>query len=331
MKHISYNSINQFRYWVTHFGQGKFLGMENGEPLYDTECPKPIIKFTGTVKLHGTNGSVVYNNGKITYQSRNDFVTIGNDNYGFAAFCSIRDKEFREIFDQILKKNPTDNPIVIFGEYVGKGIQSGVAISNLDKSFFIFDVYTINTDLEELPKEHIDCEGYRYVDSNIYNINDFKKWELNIDFNDPESAAKALEEISLQVESECPVAKSLGHSGIGEGVVWKGYYENQKLVFKVKGQKHSVVKTKEKVPIDVEKLNSANEFIEYAVTEARVDQGISTIPNVSIKDMGTIIQWVVTDIFKEESDTILANNLDINMLKSLIPKRVVYFCKQKLG
>jgi hypothetical protein len=45
----------------------------------------PTLKFTGTVKLHGTNAAIVYQqNVGHWYQSRNRVITSINDNFGFA-------------------------------------------------------------------------------------------------------------------------------------------------------------------------------------------------------------------------------------------------------
>ena len=62
-KHISYPKIGQFRDVVTSIRrQSSFVEIDNeGDPVYDPSLPKPKVVFTGTVKLHGTNASVCYN------------------------------------------------------------------------------------------------------------------------------------------------------------------------------------------------------------------------------------------------------------------------------
>ena len=81
------------------------------------------------------------------------------------------------------------------------------------------------------------------------------------------------------VEQECPVAKKLGISGIGEGVVWTNItehpmLENTHLFFKVKGQEHSVSHVTSLAMVDTEKVKNIAEFIETVVTENRLKQGL---------------------------------------------------------
>ena len=88
-----------------------------------------------------------------------------------------------------------------------------------------------------------------------------------------------------------------------------------RYIFKIKGIGHSVTKVKTLVPVDVEKINSCKEFVDYAVTENRLNQAIeqvfvsnSIIPTV--KNTGDFLKWMVNDIIAEESDTLVKNNLE---------------------
>ena len=62
-KHISFPSIDQFKTVVSDINRWhNFVGLdENGDAIYDPLKPKPKLKFKGTVKLHGTNFGVCYN------------------------------------------------------------------------------------------------------------------------------------------------------------------------------------------------------------------------------------------------------------------------------
>jgi hypothetical protein len=101
---------------------------------------------------------------------------------------------------------------------------------------------------------------------------------------------------------------------IGEGIVWSCEFQNVVHRFKVKGEKHSASKVKTLAAVDVEKLNSIKEFVDYAVTESRVNQAIENVfPNqepLDVKKMGDVIRWVVNDVIKEEMDTMIENNLE---------------------
>lgn len=54
-KHISFPSIEKFSNIVANINrQHNFVGLDdNGDAIYDLSKPKPILTFTGTVKLHG--------------------------------------------------------------------------------------------------------------------------------------------------------------------------------------------------------------------------------------------------------------------------------------
>jgi hypothetical protein len=97
---------------------------------------------------------------------------------------------------------------------------------------------------------------------------------------------------------------------VGEGIVWTGFHEEHKYIFKVKGEKHSVSKVKTLASVDVEKMNSINEFVSYAVTENRLKQAVTEVSGQpDVKRLGDIIRWVYSDVIKEEIDTIVSNSL----------------------
>lgn len=69
---IKFPSIEQYRNIIrevktNHDYQGKD---ESEQPIYQHLSSYPIIKFEGTVKLHGTNASVVKYKDRIEFQSR---------------------------------------------------------------------------------------------------------------------------------------------------------------------------------------------------------------------------------------------------------------------
>ena len=323
-KHISYPSIEQFRNVIAGINrQFNFVGLdENGEPIYDHKKEKPTLTFKGTVKLHGTNAGVSFNEGGYWIQSRENIITPEKDNAGFAFFVESKKHVFKKFVDQISSVNFFDlrnNTVTIYGECCGGNIQKGVAICNLPKSFFIFGVkVTPHTNSEEEQKTKpafwIPSHYLKSPEDNIYNIEDFQTWEMEIDFNYPELVQNKLGELTLAVEEECPVGKAFGFSGVGEGIVWSCNYNGVVHRFKVKGEKHSSSKVKKLAEVDVEKINSIKEFVDYAVTESRFNQGIEkTFPNnepIDVKKMGQLMKWIVDDIIKEEMDTMVQNKLE---------------------
>lgn len=335
---IKFPSIEQFRNVVATINRNyNYVGHdENGEPIYDTSLPKPVITFKGTVKLHGTNAGVSYNNkAGIWAQSRENIITPQKDNAGFAFFVESKDTVFRELFDLIATHNNIDcdtNTITIYGEWAGKGIQKGVGISELgNKVFFVFGVkVTPHTETEEEQKANpaywVTSSYVEYVNHRIYNIEDFQTYSLDIDFNMPQLVQNQLSELTLQVEEQCPVAKVFGFNGIGEGIVWTAEVNGVVHRFKVKGEKHSSSKVKTLAAVDVEKLNSITEFVEYAVTDSRFNQALENVfPNnepVDTKKLGDVIRWVVNDVVKEELDTLASNGLEPKEVNKYISNSV---------
>jgi len=324
-KHISFPSVEQFRNVVATVNrQFNFVGLdENGEAIYDHKKEKPTLTFKGTVKLHGTNAGVCFNNvGGLWAQSRENIITPDSDNAGFAFFVESNKDVFMNLINMVAKRSNVDlndNTISIYGEWCGGNIQKGVGITNLPKSFFIFGVKVSPFPIEGEDKPRtaywVDYTDLGNSEVRIYNIDDFPTYSLEIDFNTPELVQNKLSELTLAVEEECPVAKAFGFSGmVGEGIVWSCEYKGVVHRFKVKGEKHSSSKVKTLASVDVEKINNIKEFVDYAVTESRFNQGIEKVfPNnepIDVKKMGALMKWINDDVIKEEMDTMVANKLE---------------------
>lgn len=307
-----YPSIEQFRNVVravrlNHDYQGKD---SEGNPIYNHISPYPILKFTGTVKLHGTNAAVVKYKDRIEYQSRENVLSLLKDNAGFCRNMMAKNLDF--LFKDCYSKDKDlqfENHIAIFGEWCGGSIQKGVAINGLPNMFVIFGVKVDDVwqDVDYIFSDPV---------QNIYNIRDFKTFTIDIDFNEPEMIQNKLVELTIEVETECPVGKAFGISGIGEGIVWEhGGYQ-----FKTKGEKHSASKVKTIATVDIEMIENIKEMVDYTVTENRLEQGIQKLKEANIeidmKATGEFLRWVITDIIKEETDTIVKNNIDPKKLNS---------------
>jgi hypothetical protein len=299
-EHIPFPSIEQFRNVIRNVTHK--AGLE-----------KPILDFMGTVKLHGTNAAIVIDSAcNIQFQSRNNIITEQNDNAGMAAFFTPLKNAILESLPRPSSPNTT---LVIYGEWCGKGIQKGVAISSLDKMFVVFAARIVDSDgsmrwLQE------DVQRIVNHDLKIYNIYEYPAWIVSIDFNNPQLSQNQLANITSQIEAECPVAKAFGVQGIGEGVVWHCItpgWESSDYWFKVKGEKHSVTKVKTLAQVDTSKLESLAEFVESVVTEERCLQGIDSFRKqllpIDRTILGKFLSWVVADVLKEELDTIVKSGL----------------------
>ena len=341
-KMIKFPSIEQFRTVVSNVNRHfNFVGLdENGDAIYDPTLPKPVITFKGTVKLHGTNAGVSFDYGydeqssEFWAQSRENIITVEKDNAGFAFFVESKKHAFRKFANQIDSLNLFDvrhNTVTIYGEWCGGNIQKGVGICNLPKSFFIFGVkVTPHTSSEEelkaKPAYWIPSHYLSSPEDNIYNIEDYPTYSIDIDFNMPQLVQNDLSNLTIKVEEECPVAKAFGFSGIGEGIVWTADFKGNTHRFKVKGEKHSSSKVKTLANVNVEKLNGIQKFVDYAVTESRFNQALENVfPNqepIDVKKMGDVIRWVVNDVIKEEMDTMVENQVEPKEVNKYISTKV---------
>lgn len=332
MKLYKFPGIEQFRHIVKQVKeQTYYVGKdEEGNVVVDRTLTLPTLTFTGTVKLLGTNHSIaITRDGEFWTQSRERITDIQSDNAGSSAWTHLHKNHFIDktnlIFENLadyIGPHECDeyNTLVIYGEWCGKGIQKGVAISEVDKMFVIFGIKIVSGD-KYIWLDKASFNLFVNEEKRIFNINNFQTYFACIDFNNPEEIQNQLISLTIDVENECPVGKHFGVSGIGGGIVWK-CDTNPELVFKVKGEKHTVSKVKKLASVDVEEIENIKEFVEYACTEERMNQGITKLEEsglqADIKNMSAFLKWVVGDIFKEESDTIVKNQLDAKKIPKYI-------------
>lgn len=281
-------------------------------------------------------------------------------------------------FEAKTKPELMDSKMLIYGEWAGKGIMKNVAISEFEKGFYIFGVRLIpqstsatnscepsdsnenkgttegaeddadeyqDGELEEVSKDDvwIDIAKIKLPvvakDARIFNLIDFQHWELDIDFNFPKAVQNKLVDITNEVEKVCPVGFALGKTGCGEGVVWQTEWRGYRLLFKVKGTKHSVSKVKTLASVDPEEHASIQSFIEYAVTENRIDQALHEVEqtkgqssrSLRTSDIGDLMKWIIKDILKEESDVLKKSNLEWTKVAKHVSTKARTLFLAKLG
>lgn len=340
---VPFPHINQFRQVVRVLtDRARFMGKdENGEAIFDGSRPIGVKTFIGTPKVHGTNaGITLMPDGRILAQSRSRVLEPGqDDNLGFRAWVESVDREdLMSLFSDAIMFHSNrrmdldalQEPVTIFGEWAGKGIQSGVAVSKADRFFYVFAVQwgdelrmigslptgagsggrgvgirPVKTKNGETPVVSADDSTMGVV-------------RLTVNLDDPVEVAKAINDmndLTLKVEEKCPVAALWAIDGIGEGVVWhlEGADGRDGAIFKVKGEKHSVSKVKTLPNANVEKVASVKEFVEKTCTDNRLRQGIAVLKEqgkpVEMSSMGDFIRWVHGDIAREEADALEAAGL----------------------
>lgn len=334
-KHIKFPSIEQFKNIIsTVNNRYSYLGKdEQGNAIYDYTKTKPVLKFKGTVKLHGTNAGICYNNIEgLWCQSRENIITVEKDNAGFAQFVN---KYQNDLIEYIKAFSPVDldkNTISIYFEWVGKGIQKSVAISELDKRAFVIGIKITPFD-ESLTSYWIDSSKFKLENNFIYNIEDYETFEIEIDFNNPLLSQNKIIEMTLKVEEECPVSKEFGISGIGEGIVFTHILpDNTKLVFKSKGEKHSKSSKVTTLPkVDDEKLNKIIEVANKVTPDWRLQQQYDLVFDTlnggqfDIKKTGNFIKAVMSDIVKEDLDILNSNNIEIKDIAGKVAEKCKKF------
>jgi RNA ligase len=216
-----FSSINQFRHVVeTVEHKATYIGQSPEDlPMYDKTRPLPKLTFTGTVKLHGTNGGVAFDvaTEKMTAQARERELTIDDDNHGFCKWVESDSgsHSLMRIFQvaQALHRHPIGTATLhAFGEWCGPSVNGKTAIGQLPERFVVFAILVTHKDGSE---HWMDVEDVAKA-FNMYSVqppdlnfsSDFERWTMEIDFSKPEEALDTLEALTLEVEACCPAAKA---------------------------------------------------------------------------------------------------------------------------
>lgn len=294
---------------------------EDGYPLYDDSIPLPTLKFFGSEKLHGVCSAIHYSHpGNIICQSRNRELSLEDDNMSFCRYITDNEDYYLKLFEHIIANHYNSPEIVVHGEFVGKSIQKGVAVSQLSRRFMIFGLqYTVDDQFKWVPVAELPniLEPYK----NIV-IANYKSWEIDIDFNNTKPAQEQINAWVEAVDKKSPLGKELGVLGPGEGVVFSYLTDDGTLLqFKSKGSSHIVVNSREHDATGIQHIQyqAAKDFVNDVVTEARLEQGLEYFRemhiDVDIKNLGKFLSYIVNDVLKEEGSAINENNLDLKMVK----------------
>ena len=303
--------------------------------------PPSAAKYVGSCKLHGTNAGVrILTDGSVTAQGRNSILTVQQDNFGFAAFVHARAQLFRDLADGCARG------ITFYGEWIGKGIQKGVAVSQLDKQFVIFS-YRFDDDDLVFPIETYGFRGpfddakEQFNTVGIYFINQAPEYNVTIDFRPGhlEEAADKISELTLEVERKCPWGAMFGVEGTGEGIVWRMWNNpgDTSRWFKSKGLEHKKVGPRAgKVDIDPVKAQNITELVEVILPKWRLEQGVSELQQrglaITPENTGEYIKWIHQDILKEEVDHITKSGYSWKDVVGTASKKAkdFYFSRQTL-
>lgn len=334
MTHYKFPKIEQYHQVIKKLIlQNQFEGLDdNGDAIYNKNKELPTITFEGRVKLHGSNGAIVFDkDGNFYCQARNRIVTEESDNAGFAFWVN---KEGHKIWDNLKSHYDVDSfdQIVIYGEWCGGNVQKGVALNQLEKMFVIFAVRTIKDD----EKYWEDFEGMENPDIHVYTSKMIPAYEIDVDLNYPQKAIAKMNEWVDEIDKECPFCKKLFDvSGHGEGIVWteKGT-NNFSVAFKTKGESHSKSKVKKLPTVDPVKLENLEKAVELHCNEDRLEQGwgeiVLTEEDKTPKNISAFVKFIIGDIWDEEQDSLRESNIERKELGKAVSRKAAAWFQNKL-
>lgn len=354
LTHYPFPSIGQYANIIANVNRKcTYVGKnELDEPLYDPNAIKPVLKFIGTTKLHGTNAGVIidFANNTIYFESRDTIITPEKDNAGFARFMSQIQEEFVNTVIDTFSLTGTDwdpsselwkdNVFAIYGEWCGGSIQKGVALNQLEKMFVLFGgtirtretfdnngVPLMSRELDWVPIE--DFLKLKLKDKKVYNIYDYKTWEIIVDFNKHYESTNSIINSTIEVEDECPFSAEMGVKGIGEGIVFKCVtppYTSSDFWFKSKGEKHSKSKVKTIKAVDNDKINRLIEIAEKVTPSWRLEQMFNSTFDtlnggiITREKLGEYLKAVSSDICKEEKLLFEEEGIEMKDIASFVGK-----------
>lgn len=276
------------------------------------------VRYRGSVKLHGSNAAIVCRPEGLCAQSRNREITIEDDNLGFAGFAfSPRTVEAVRALEAELRATielAPEQPLALFGEWIGPGVQKGVGVAQLAARQWV--LFAIATPGDDDHKRYFELPslGDRFAELGIYSIADGPQYAVELDFGHRASlelAADAIEEATATIDARCPWAARFGVEGVGEGIVWQPieqHFGDSELFFKSKGLGHQVAARKPKTErqgslLDPELLAGVEAFVAYAVTGPRLAQGLEVLREqglaVEMRSLGPFLKWLAADIRRE--------------------------------
>jgi hypothetical protein len=106
--------------------------------------------------------------------------------------------------------------------------------------------------------------------------------------------------------------------------------DGTRYIFKRKGEEHSKAKKvrqpKQDDPLAQEKLD----FAESVTPGWRLNQAVDETGATSIKDLGAVIKWTISDVVKEEQAKFRSTNFTIKDVQGFISKIVRDWYKTEL-
>jgi RNA ligase/Putative tRNA binding domain len=269
--------------------------------------PAPRVIYRAKVKLDGTNAGVqILPDGRVVAQSRSQVLGAGSDNAGFAAWVT----ENYDYFSGLAQREP----LVVFGEWCGQGIQKRAAISQIGRKVFAVFAAQLGRGVTTAASVELEPELLRArlpAHPDVFVL----PWHgapVELDFADDVQAAAQAQRISDEVahiEAEDPwVAATFGVRGLGEGIVLypqlgevADRQQLSELMFKAKGEKHQTVRQKRAAQLEPEVARGVESFVELVLAPARLEQGLTEAcaGRAATSSIPAFLKWVSSDVQKE--------------------------------
>lgn len=293
------------------------------------------VSYRCKVKLHGTNAAVqVLNDGSVVAQSRTNIITPESDNAGFARWIHSNSEVWQNAKGWI-----------IYGEWIGPGIQKNVAVSEIPKKVFavfaarplmptglerlgesnslVVEPEDLSTLVHGIPDVYVLPWYYRPIAHGM-DTNAYVKLDIDWRQSDEEltKSTAVINEWVAAIEANDPwVESTFGIKGTGEGLVFYpisephlGWENFQNLTFKAKGEKHKNIKTAAPAQVNPEVAASIDAFVDLVLTQARLEQGANATAKgaftYDVRQTGKFVEWIVADVQKETQDELEASNLN---------------------
>lgn len=322
-QHVAWGSIELLHNVVRTLN---FLKDREGKAL-------PSVAYRAKVKLHGTNCAVQVTPEGVFAQSRTGMLTPTADLHGFAKWVDANLGFFQAL-----------PHVIVFGEWCGPGVEKGMAISQTKgKVFAVFALqFGMGADARVVydPSEITLFLGA--LPQGMHVLPWWAEADVIIDYTNPAENAERLNALVEQVEREDPWVKATFNvTGLGEGLVFYPTGDHVEtnpealalLMWKAKGDKHRTAGTKQAVQVSPEVAGSVAEFVTLMVTEARLNQGVSTVcaGECSMRNIGTFLRWVIEDTKKESVAELEASGLTWEQVQKAVQERAREWFRGKAG
>jgi hypothetical protein len=304
----------------------------------------PPIPLLGTTKLHGAHVDVIISpDSSIRLQSRNlPSLTPTSDVHGFAQWMTTKTPTILSLVplyhNRFSSLNPStpiseSHPLILACEFIGCGIQKGVAISSLSPSLVIL---TASLNDRWLPQEAY--SDIAVEEEGIYNVIRGGLWHVDLDLSDPTKAEEEIKTLVKAVEKQCPFGATFDAKGAGEGIVWAvadtELFNGPKYWCKTKGGKFAVQTQRVDKGKQLNSKEKVAAFAEGVVTVPRLEQGWAYLEEMGIvRDMASVevfAEWLVDDCLKEEREEIKEQDLDQKALRWAIVGKARAWYKDRL-